>query len=88
MACANAVWMDGCKACMCFNEGNAAWCDGYRGDYYDNYFKANGVNPWGDTNWRNRKCNTEFKPLNERCGQAWQCASGFCIDGDGDNQCS
>ena len=54
--CADPVWGDGCEACMCFNPGNAAWCDGSRGDDYDNYFKAQGVNPWGDRNVRNQKC--------------------------------
>ena len=37
--CAHPMWADGCEACMCFNNGNAAWCDGYRGDYYDNYLR-------------------------------------------------
>ena len=56
--CAHPMWADGCEACMCFNNGNAAWCDGLRGHYYDKYFEEHGENPWGDTNVRNRKCNT------------------------------
>ena len=41
---------------------NASWCDGTKSDYYDDdYFKKNGVeNPFGDSNIKNRKCNTVF----------------------------
>ena len=60
--CAHPVWRNGCEACMCFNPANAAWCDGLEGDYYDKYFEEHGENPWGDSNVKNRKCNTEFKP--------------------------
>jgi len=73
--CANLAWADGCEACMCFNNGNASWCDGSKGDYYDNhitdyydnYFMEHGKNPWGDTNWRNRKCNTQFRKKRLEC---------------------
>ena len=76
--CADPVWADGCEACMCFNNGNAAWCDGFRGDYYDNYFNDNKKNPWGDTNVRNRKCNPIFRPYGSGCLDVnWQCAAGL-----------
>jgi hypothetical protein len=75
--CARIWWRDGCKACMCFNHGNASWCDDTRGDYYDNYFKANGVNPWGDDKVENRKCNTEFLPKEAKCEEDWQCGPGL-----------
>ena len=85
--CADPVWGDGCEACMCFNNGNAAWCDGLRGDHYDKYFEEHGENPWGDTNVRNRKCNTEFieenAPLNY-CHKSWQCAKGLTCYSGGD----
>ena len=75
--CAHPVWADGCEACMCFNPGNAAWCDGYRGDFYDKYFEEHGDNPWGDRNVRNRKCNPDFRPVNEYCATEWHCAKGL-----------
>ena len=79
--CAHPVWADGCEACMCFNPGNAAWCDGYRGDFYDKYFEEHGDNPWGDPNVRNRKCNTIFRPSGSLCLVNWQCAAGLkCVD--------
>ena len=71
------MWADGCEACMCFNNGNAAWCDGLRGHYYDKYFEEHGENPWGDTNVRNRKCNTDFRPDGSRCDANWQCEKEF-----------
>jgi hypothetical protein len=78
--CAHPVWADGCKACMCFNNGNAAWCDGFQGDYYDTYFDQHGENPWGDTNVKNRKCNPEFKPYYTFCYENWHCALGLrCV---------
>ena len=75
--CADPVWADGCEACMCFNHGNAAWCDGFRGDFYDKYFEEHGDNPWGDRNVRNRKCNPDFRPVNEYCATEWHCAKGL-----------
>ena len=78
--CADTDWLDGCEACMCFNNGNAAWCDGTRGDFYDKYFEEHGDNPWGDRNVRNRKCNTEFLPEMHKCLASWQCATGlWCV---------
>ena len=75
--CANPLWGDGCEACMCFNPGNAAWCDGHRDAFYDTYFEEHGENPWGDTNVRNRKCNTDpAKKKDEKCEAGWQCANG------------
>ena len=64
-SCATDMWRDGCKACMCYNPGNVAWCDGFEGHYYDNYFRAHGENPWGDDKWENRKCNTDPLPASE-----------------------
>ena len=75
--CAHPVWADGCEGCMCFNYGNPTWCDGYRGDHYDTYFKEHGENPWGDTNVKNRKCNPIFRPYNSYCWRDWQCVQGL-----------
>ena len=58
--CASDVCTDGCLACMCFNQGNTSWCDGTKSTYYDNYYEEHGENPFGDSNWSNRKCNTHF----------------------------
>lgn len=58
--CASDRWTDGCSACMCYNRGNASWCDGMKSDYYDNYFQFHRKNPFGDSNPDNRKCNTTF----------------------------
>ena len=58
--CADASdvdWNDGCAACMCFNQGNGSWCDGTRNDFYDDFYKEHGENPWGDKREENRKCN-------------------------------
>jgi hypothetical protein len=75
--CAHPMWADGCEACMCYNNGNAAWCDGSRGHFYDKYFEEHGENPWGDTNVRNRKCNIEFNQLEQDCTQDWNCGKGM-----------
>ena len=75
--CVCQVWKDGCLACMCFNKGNTLWCDGTQSAYYDNYFEANGVNPFGDSNRSNRKCNTIFSPRYDRCLWDWECESGL-----------
>ena len=75
--CANPIWKDGCEACMCFNYGNDAWCDGFEGDFYDKYFEEHGENPWGDRNVRNRKCNTEFNEPLDFCYAQWHCAKGL-----------
>ena len=66
---------------MCFNHGNAAWRDGFQGAYYDTYFDQHGMNPWGDRNRANRKCNTEFKPYYDSvCYANWHCALGLhCV---------
>ena len=45
---------------LCYSNGNASWCDGSKSDYYDDYYTENGKNPFGDSNLRNRKCNTDF----------------------------
>ena len=85
---------DGCDACMCFNHGNAAWCDGFRNEYYDTYFDQHGRNPWGDTIRANRKCNTEFRPFTSKCDAAWHCAKGYACyelsagEGGGGANCS
>ena len=79
--CAHPVWADGCEGCMCFNYNNPTWCDGYRGDFYDTYFKDHGDNPFGDPNWRNRKCNPIFRPHSKYCSAHWQCEKGlYCQD--------
>ena len=64
---------------MCYNNENASWCDGTNSDYYDDdYFKTNGVvNPFGDSNSRNRKCNTVFGQQSSLCMFDWACGSGF-----------
>ena len=61
-SCATDTWRDGCKGCMCYVPGNPMWCDGLKGQYYDKYFEEHGMNPWGDSNWKNRKCNTDPLP--------------------------
>ena len=73
--CASINWEDGCEACMCYNMGNDSWCDGKRSAYYDNYYKENGKNPFGDSNQRNRKCNTQFSPKRGPCQNEWECDS-------------
>jgi hypothetical protein len=93
--CARPMWTDGCEACMCFEPyTNVSWCDGSRSAYYDKYFEEHGKNPWGDTNVRNRKCNTDFRGYPAACdGDAWHWQCGkeeicvcqdyncFCWDG-------
>ena len=74
--CAADNWLDGCKACMCFNNGNPTWCDGTRNEYYDNYFDQHGENPWGDRKRENRKCNTFFGEEDFKCNRSWQCKRG------------
>ena len=73
--CASDVWKDGCLACMCFNNGNASWCDGRKSAYYDDYFEGNGENPFGDTKRENRKCNIIFLQEDAKCYWDWQCES-------------
>ena len=75
--CASTNWEDGCEACMCFNNGNASWCDGKKSFYYDNYYEENGVNPFGDSNQSNRKCNTIFSKRDVSCTWDWECESGL-----------
>ena len=75
--CARTHWHDGCKACMCYNQGNDSWCDGTKSSYYDNYYKEKGENPFGDSNSSNRKCNTDFAQYGIRCAHDWQCESGL-----------
>jgi len=74
--CASTNWEDGCAACMCFNQGNASWCDGTQSAYYDNYFEEHGKNPFGDSNRSNRKCNTNFSPKGAPCKYNWECEGG------------
>ena len=52
--CASTNWEDGCEACMCYNQGNASWCDGTKSAYYDNYFEEHGENPFGDNRRSNK----------------------------------
>ena len=73
--CAGTEWVDGCEACMCYNNGNASWCDGTKSTYYDIYYKENGKNPFGDSNRDNRKCNTKFSPKGDSCHFDWECES-------------
>ena len=75
--CASDVWKDGCLGCMCFNQGDASWCDGTKSAYYDNYYKDNQKNPFSDSNQDNRKCVTKFLPREAPCQHDWQCASGL-----------
>ena len=79
--CASKEWKDGCEACMCFNKGNASWCDGAQSVYYDVYFEEHGENPFGDSNYSNRKCNTNFSQQDVSCNWDWECESGLegCI---------
>ena len=74
--CAADNFLDGCKACMCFNNGNPTWCDGTRNEYYDEYYNEHGENPWGDGIRENRKCNTFFGDGNFLCNSDWQCKRG------------
>ena len=71
--CASDVWKDGCEACMCYKRGNDSWCDGTKSAYYDNYYDENGKNPFGDSNQKNRKCNTKFTPIGGSCQRGWEC---------------
>jgi len=71
--CAAENFVDGCKACMCFNNGNPSWCDGTRNEFYDTYFDQHGANPWGDRDRKNRKCNTLFRDPGSKCNSVWQC---------------
>jgi len=75
--CANDMWRDGCEACMCYNKDNASWCDGTKSAYYDNYFQEHGENPFGDSNYSNRKCNTNFSQQMVSCQWDWECESGL-----------
>jgi len=75
--CASDMWKDGCLACMCYNWGNASWCDGTKSGYYDNYFEEHGENPFGDSNRSNRKCNTIFSQQDVSCQSHWECDSGL-----------
>ena len=61
-SCATDMWRDGCNGCMCYEPGNPTWCDGLKGHYYDRYFEEHGMNPWGDTDVKNRNCNTDPIP--------------------------
>ena len=82
--CASDMWEDGCLACMCYNTGNASWCDGSKSVYYDVYFDEHGVNPFGDSRRENRKCNTDFGQENFSCRQSWECDSELeCCFGSG-----
>ena len=58
---------------------NASWCDGTKSDYYDDdYFKKNGVeNPFGDSNIKNRKCNTVFGQQSSLCMLGAPAASAY-----------
>ena len=71
------VWKDGCAACMCLKKGNASWCDGAQSVYYDVYFEEHGKNPFGDTNYSNRKCNTKFSQEFDVCRYDWECGDGL-----------
>ena len=68
-SCATDMWRDGCNGCMCYEPGNPTWCDGLKGHYYDKYFEEHGMNPWNDSNWENRKCNTD--PLPAENWEGW-----------------
>ena len=83
--CASARWIDGCASCMCYNNGNALWCDGIQSDYYDNYYKKNGKNPFSNYYWNSRKCNTHFSQQDVSCEWDWECESGLgcCPDKPG-----
>ena len=61
--CASDTLKDGCLAWLCYNQGNTTWCDGTKSVYYDNYFQEHKQNPFGDSNYSNRKCNTYFTQL-------------------------
>ena len=75
--CASDVWQDGCEACLCFNSGNTSRFDGTNNAYYDNYYNDNDndndKNHFGDTNYKNRKCETELLPKDAPCRWTWQC---------------
>jgi len=84
----DSEWKDGCAKCLCYEKGNRSWCDGTNNAHYDNYFDQNRVNPWGDRNRENRKCNQVFPSLYDPwfgnpktkeniCHHDWQCASGL-----------
>ena len=75
--CASDMWKDGCLACMCYNVGNASWCDGTKSVYYDTYFDKHGENPFGDSNRSNRKCNTNFSQQDVPCKWDWECDIGI-----------
>ena len=74
--CASDVWRDGCRACMCYNNGNASWCDRTNSAYYDNYYEEHGKNPFGDSKYSNKKCNTDFSQQDASCRWDWECESG------------
>ena len=77
--CTSTNWEDECSACMCYKNGNASWCDGAKSTYYDTYHKEHGINPFGGSNWSNRKCNTEILPMLSSCEWGWECKSGLCV---------
>ena len=60
----------------------------HRNDYYDDYWKTNKVNPWGDSKWENRKCNTTFLPKEAECEQHWQCDYGLRCRGNPFSTCN
>ena len=62
---------------MCYNYGNDSWCDGTQSAYYDNYFEAYRENPFGDANWSNRKCNTNFSLKWFSCQWNWEYENGL-----------
>ena len=70
--CASDRWKDGCLACMCFYD-NDSWCDGTQSAYYDNYYEEHGENPFGDSNWSNRKYNTDFSLKGTSYKWNWEC---------------
>ena len=69
---------DRCLSCMCFNQGNASWCDGKKSAYYDTYFERHAENPCGDSNWSSRKCNTQFPLIVFPCQWEWECEQPGC----------
>ena len=75
--CASTNLEDGCKACMCYNNGNASWCDGTKSAYYDYYFQEHKQNPFGDSKKENRKCNRNFSPKDASCQRTWECVEGL-----------
>ena len=86
--CADDNWLDGCEACMCFNNGNEYWCDGRQSDFYDKYFDQHGKSPYGLTKRENRKCNPNFIKEGEKCLSTsmhydWECEAHTKCDTSG-----